>query len=263
MKSEIGASNGRQALQSTGYALFENAIDDASLVQLRDDLERVYRQRRAVQRRNGIANGMTGTCHHLLGEKNSLDALFAALPLHEIICEFFDGPYILNSFGGFLNRPVEADGYIGAVHRDVRTYSKNFKLMANMLIMLDDFTENNGATYLLAGSQNTEARPSDKNFFATAARAFGSAGDILLFDSRIWHAAGRNGSTKPRRALTLTFTRPFIKPQLDYPRYLGEAYIASLSSAARQVLGCDARVPATIDEFYQPPDRRAYKPNQG
>jgi hypothetical protein len=63
-----------------------------------------------VQCRNGIATSITGTCHHLIGENNSLDALFAALPLHNVMCSFFDGPYILNSFGGFLNRPIEADG---------------------------------------------------------------------------------------------------------------------------------------------------------
>lgn len=263
MKDGGHTDRAKEALQMQGYALFERAIDAELLDPLRTDLECLYRKRRTVQKRNGIAQGMSGTCHHLLGENSAMDRLMASLPLHDVIRWFFAGPYILNSFGGVLNDPAREDGYIAAIHRDVRTHSSEFKLMLNMLIMLDEFTTGNGATYLLPGSQNTAEKPNEKSFFAKADRARGMAGDIVLFDSRLWHAAGENRSAAPRRALTLTFSRPFMKPQLDYPRYLGDAYGASLPPAVRQVLGYEARVPETIDEFYQPPLRRAYKADQG
>jgi len=37
----------------------------------------------------------------------------------------------------------------------------------------------------------------------------------------------------------------------------------ALPPAVRQVLGFAAGVPATIDAFYQPPERRAYRSDQG
>jgi len=54
-----------------------------------------------------------------------------------------------------------------------------------------------------------------------------------------------------------------VKQQLDYPRALGDEFGASLSPVLRQVLGYNARVPASLDEWYQPPERRLYQKSQG
>ena len=89
------------------------------------------------------------------------------------------------------------------------------------------------------------------------------AGSIVVFDSNLWHAAGENKTERPRRALTLAFTRPFVKQQLDYPRALGVERAATLSPELRQLLGYNARVPASLDEWYQPPERRMYRRDQG
>jgi ectoine hydroxylase-related dioxygenase (phytanoyl-CoA dioxygenase family) len=100
-------------------------------------------------------------------------------------------------------------------------------------------------------------------FEQNAERATGQAGDIVLFDSRLWHAAAPNQSTRIRRALTLTFTPPFMKPQFDYPRALGYSEGAQFNPALRAVLGYDSRIPASLEEWYQPPDARFYKQGQG
>ncbi len=84
-----------------------------------------------------------------------------------------------------------------------------------------------------------------------------------MFNSNLWHAAGVNRSDRPRRALTLAFTRPFVKQQLDYPRALGYDRGDSFSPALRQLLGYNARVPSSLDEWYQPLDKRLYKRDQG
>jgi len=129
--------------------------------------------------------------------------------------------------------------------------------------MLDDFTEENGATYLLSGSHRMREKPADEIFFKDAVRATGPAGTMVVFDSNLWHAAGVNRTECPRRALTLAFTRPFIKPQLDYPRALGYDRGPSFSPALRQLLGYNARVPTSLDEWYQPPEHRLYRHDQG
>src|SRR5204863_434899 len=154
---------------------------------------------------------------------------------------YFQGPYILNTYGGVLNLPG-GGSYVGRVHRDQRTFSGDLHLMVQLLVMLDGFTEENGATWLLAGSHRMRDKPSDDEFFAGAVRAVGPAGSIVVFDSNLWHAAGVNRSGQPRRALTLAFTRPFIKQQLDYPRALGDERRDSFSPVLRQLLGYNARV---------------------
>ena len=106
-------------------------------------------------------------------------------------------------------------------------------------------------------------KPAEDVFFTSAVRAVAPAGSIVVFDPNRWHAAGINRSDRPRRALTLNFTRPFIKQQLDYPRAIGYERAESLSPALRQLLGYNARVPVSLDEWYQPPEKRLYKRDQG
>jgi ectoine hydroxylase-related dioxygenase (phytanoyl-CoA dioxygenase family) len=136
-------------------------------------------------------------------------------------------------------------------------------MMINMLVMVDDFTLENGATYLLSGSHLKDEKPSERNFYDRAERAIGKAGSILMFDSLLWHAAGINRTSAERRALTLAFTRPFQKQQMDYPRVLGYKAMDSFDEDLKQILGYNSRVPTSLDEWYQPPAKRFYRPGQG
>jgi ectoine hydroxylase-related dioxygenase (phytanoyl-CoA dioxygenase family) len=65
-------------------------------------------------------------------------------------------------------------------------------LLLNTLVMLDEFTPDNGATYLLTGSQKSGDKPTDEDFFSRADRALGPAGSIVIFNSNMWHAGGAN-----------------------------------------------------------------------
>ena len=134
--------------------------------------------------------------------------------------------------------------------------------MLNMLIMLDDFTIENGATYLLEGSHLIESEPSPANFFDQSTRALGRRGDVLFFNSNLWHAAGPNSTINKRRALTITFTKPFMKQQLDYCRALGLEKLDSVSDLVKQMVGYYSRTPTNLQEWYQKPEDRFYRPNQ-
>ena len=63
--------------------------------------------------------------------------------------------------------------------------------------------------------------------------------------------------------MAITWTRPYLKQQFDYPRYLGYGYGEGLSEKVRQALGYNARVPATLEEWYRPTDQRMYRVGQG
>jgi ectoine hydroxylase-related dioxygenase (phytanoyl-CoA dioxygenase family) len=59
------------------------------------------------------------------------------------------------------------------------------------------------------------------------------------------------------------FSRPLVKPQFDHPRAIGYDRMDSLTPLQCQVLGYYSRIPATLEEWYQPPQRRMYRPGQG
>lgn len=246
-----------------GWVLFDGAVPAALVERMKDDVRAKeaacadWMQRRAL----GAADG---AAHHILGGGTGLDAFMAALYLDAYLARWFGGPYILNSFGASVaRRGSEASSYLTRMHRDLRSHTGGYRLLINMLVMLDEFTLDNGATYVLSGSHRLAEAPEESAFRTQAERITGRPGSIALFDSNLWHAAGANQTDSARAALTLTFSRPFFKQQMDYPRFLGEDYMAGVPERVRQVLGYYSRTPASYDEWYRPREARMYRADQG
>lgn len=250
-----------EEMATRGWVRVPGVLEEASIASLGAALEDAEAECASVRKRRGMT-GADGSAHHLAVFRGPFLDFLARTPLDAVIRDYFGGPYILNSYGASVNRP-EVRSYLHTMHRDVRSFTRDIHLMLNMLVMLDDFTVENGATYFLSGSHQSPEPPEPAVFEQNSERATGRAGDIVLFDSRLWHAAAPNQSTRKRRALTLTFTPPFIKPQFDYPRALGYSEGAKFDPSLRAILGYDSRIPASLEEWYQPPEDRFYKPGQG
>lgn len=245
-----------------GWIVYEDAVDASLIEEIADSLDGSYEKRRQIQIKNGIAATMNGTLHHLV-EKDTFTLKF----LDQKYCagqikHFLQGNYILNSLGAVINLKGDMP-YVQNIHRDIRSYTGDYKLMVQMMVILDDFTLENGATYFLSGSHKREERPTDDYFYSNADRAVVKKGSIVLFDANVWHASGKNTTAGKRRTLTMAFTRPFFKPQLDYPRSLGYSFGEELNEDLRQVLGYNARIPENLQEYYQPVEKRMYQPGQG
>lgn len=260
--AEAALSDFQYAISQYGWVVYENVLTSELVEEIQNDLIVAYHVRRQVQIENGIEANMEGTLHHILERDN-----FGLHFLGQMFCdkemrEFLNGNYVLNGMSGVINRKDDRP-YVQNVHRDLRSFTGPLKLMIQMIVLLDDFTADNGATYLLSGSHKIDAKPDDEYFYKHADRAIAKKGSIILFDSNLWHAAGKNETDGPRRALTLSFTKPYFKPQFDFPRYLGYEFGATLQENLRQVVGYNARIPANLYEFYQPVHLRMYQPGQG
>lgn len=254
-------SNPQNVLAQQGWVLMEPALDPQFINSLIVELESAYARCREIQLQNGIGKDTPGTAHHLPAFKGAFIQLLQDLPYQTLIQDYFNAPFILNSFGGVLNNGQD-NSYVGRVHRDIRFYTGDLPLMLNMLIMLDEFTLENGATYVLSGSHRQLEKPEDALFYKQADRVCGMPGSCLFFNSNLWHAAGVNHTDLPRRALTLTWTRSCMKPQIDYVQLLGESFVSSLEESTKQILGYHARTPASLEAWYLPPESRFYRPGQ-
>jgi hypothetical protein len=248
-------------LADKGWALFPGVLDAATVAELSEDVDRVYDLCRAVQLRNGVAANMEGTAHHIAGHGGALDAFLDDFPLETWIERHFGGKSVLLAYGAAVN-PPGASAYTFKPHRDVRAFTGDYRLSLNMLVMLSDFTPVSGGTLILSGSHRVEAMPTGEAFEAGCEQIIGRAGDIVLFDSLTVHAGAPNRSDSRRRALTLVLGRPFMKPQIDWPRYLPQAFQARMSPKVRQLLGFNARVAASLEEYYQPEARWTFRADQ-
>ncbi len=252
-----------KAIAGDGWCLFPNVLDSETTAALRSDSLKWVDICREFQIRNGINADGDGTAHHSIGGDDSIDAFIDSHLFHPYLDLFFgSAPYILhacNPVGGLPNRV----NYVHNIHRDVRTYIPDYNMRMNVLVMLDDFTPENGATHVLTGSHRQAEPPAPEAFDRDFQRLTGPAGSVVLFNSYLWHRGGLNITDRARVALTLSYGPAYIKPQLDYARMLGEDYGEGLSKQTRQVLGYTSRVPTSLDEWYRPAATRLYRSDQG
>jgi ectoine hydroxylase-related dioxygenase (phytanoyl-CoA dioxygenase family) len=85
---------------------------------------------------------------------------------------------------------------------------------------------------------------------------------MLIFNSNVWHSSAPNKTQDHRRAIPITLSKSFMKQLLDYPRAIGYDKMDEFDLELQQLLGYHSRVPASLNEWYQPEDKRFYKKNQ-
>jgi hypothetical protein len=256
-------------IDEKGYVIVPSNWPDSLLSRLRDALGYACDECEKIQSRNQVGQlinetSLSGAAHHLLPFSDVFVELLEQPFYFPLIEHYLGGKVILNNAGGFINVGQGRYQHALSVHRDVRTVSQDYgKQMLLVLITLDEFTEENGATYLLPGSHRMPEKPTNEEFIANSVRAVAPAGTLVIFDARLWHSAGVNRTARPRRAITYGFTRPFFKPQFDYCRALGWDNVSKFSPHLQQVLGYFSRIPSNHDEWYRPMEERFYRRGQG
>jgi ectoine hydroxylase-related dioxygenase (phytanoyl-CoA dioxygenase family) len=158
--------------------------------------------------------------------------------------------------------PAGGTNYSHRVHVDCPRVVPGYITNIGIIAALDDFTEENGATYFLPTSFERLDQPSLEEFMKGAERVFPKAGDIVVFNARTWHLGGQNHSTEDRHALTINCCRSYMRQRFDYP-YMCEELGIQLSPLLRRIIGYNVRVPRSLQEYYVPDHLRLYLPNQG
>ena len=177
--------------------------------------------------------------------------------LNPFLESYFGGKYILNSFGG--NLLSKGASYANNIHRELRSFSGKLPLMLNTIVLLDNFTRDNGATWLMHRGHEWPHKPTQEEFDDYAFQIIGKAGDVVVWNSNLWHKAGENYTDSPRCSVTPEFSRPFFKQGFDYTQYVQDKH----SEYLKQVLGWYSRVPASLNDWYQKPKERFYRSDQG
>lgn len=250
-----------EALRSEGCAILENVFDTLTLSSVRAGLYDGLALVRATIGETTLKRA--GELGVIRAPMLASDAFFGLLE-NEGLLEIVDGALsqtaILHLQNGFALPPItpgdEAQFQL-RYHRDFPRLLNGFVCSINTLIAIDDFTAENGATIVIPGSHQSSSPPETAN----AIPAECAAGSVLVFDSTLWHAAGRNASRQDRCAVNQQFTHSFFKQQLDYVRCIGEERIHGLPPRTQQLLGWYTRVPESLAQYYS--EERVYRAGQG
>lgn len=104
--------------------------------------------------------------------------------------------------------------------------------------MLDDFTEENGATACIPESHKTLRRPElGEAEGLEMSVAVAPKGSIMFTNGAIWHQSRANLMDTPRVGLLGMYNRSVIYPQEDMPRQLTDDELAGESDVLKQLLG--------------------------
>lgn len=183
--------------------------------------------------------------------------------MHEVLSELLTNTCILYACTTSSMPARGGRNFSHRVHVDCPRIIPDYITNVGVILPLDDFTAENGATYFLPGSFTREDVPSDEEFFASAERVYPKAGDAVFFNARTFHYGGENTTETARHAITLNVCRSYMRQRFDYPRLMPSEIVEQLGEVGKRFLGFNVRMPSSLEEYYVPADQRLYKAGQG
>jgi ectoine hydroxylase-related dioxygenase (phytanoyl-CoA dioxygenase family) len=258
------------AVRSIGYAVVERVLDGDVLSRTRDAM---YRCRAAILTDIGedrlARAGELGVLRLMMKYEPVFFEFLRLRQLLAVVDAIVSPTAILHLQNGFILPSASAQNSAGrgrfqsTYHQDFPRVLNGYVASVNVFFSIDDFTSVNGATWVIPGTHQRAIPPADETRDANAVCVECPAGSMIVFDSTLWHAAGRNVSGGDRLAINHQFTRSFFKQQIDYVRALGDRVIVSLDPRTQQLLGWYTRVVTSLDEYYRPAEERLYRSGQG
>jgi len=168
----------------------------------------------------------------------------------DLVQKLIRNKFILNQQNGIINPPDETYNQ-GLWHRDLpyQHFVSSKPLAINALYCVDDFTIENGATFVLPGSHAREEYPSDSFVESKAKQIASAAGSFIVIHCMLFHRGGANRTSSRRRAVNHVYTTAFIKQQIDIPSALAGRTVRS--AAIADLLGFRYQIPRTVADFLE------------
>ena len=136
------------------------------------------------------------------------------------------------------------------LHRDMAQYQPYVAMnkdapraITNLMLALTDFTEANGATRVIPGSQHWDDFEDNGSPEMTIPAEL-NAGDAVLFGGKVVHGGGANVTTDEfRRGLTIPMQASILTPEEAYPLIVPMDVIRTLSPRVQKIIGFRSQYP--------------------
>ena len=217
---------GLASVRDHGLAIMPDVLTGAALDEARDALYRAAAHDRARSREQKFAlDHADDATNQRVWNLLSRDPIFADLAEHPLALAFVRAvlgwPALLGNISANITGPGGGEMVLHADQIFVPQPWPREAQGINVCWCLDEFTEETGATRMVAGSHllNRAPRPDDAEAPTIAIEA--PAGAIVVLDSRVWHKTGNNRSQGRRRAGVFSwYTRPIYRAQENWFLYL-------------------------------------------
>ncbi len=179
------------------------------------------------------------------------DEIFISLAtnknLLKILAHLIDGKFILNQQNGIINPPCESYNQ-GSWHRDFpyQHFISDTPLGINALFCIDEFTVENGSTFVLPTSHKVKNFPSQTYIRKNALQVTAKPGQFIILDCMTFHSGGYNYSDKARRAVNHVYTIPYFNQQIDLTKLLKNK---KLTPKQKDLFGFNSKNHSSVIEY--------------
>jgi len=244
------------AIDKEGYFISNKIFDDRFIARLKSELEA------AIERESAF---------HQTRKHKDYGMLLACPMYGGAFLELLENPEFIEPFNWAIGEtciiyvytsssmPPHSTNYSNRIHVDRPMLIPGFIESLACLIPLDDFTEENGATYFLPGSHKNTEQPDDGFFYKNAKRLIAEKGTVFYFNPRLWHSGGDNNTAQWRHSVGMAMIRPYLKQRIDLPRAMKGLDLSNVPENVLQKLGFYAQPPTSLEEYYAPPDKKPYR----
>lgn len=234
-----------ERLKTDGYTIVEGVLDDAGLAEVRAGLAPLLGRWTG---RNAFEGFATERVYTLAARGRIFEQTCIDERLLTLIGDYLAPRFLLTASQAICIHPGEA---AQALHYDDSFYPLRRPrppLSMSVVIAIDEFTETNGATVVIPGSQHW-----DDAEFAEVRDAYAAgqphprlkeaipavmpAGAAVVFQGTLIHGGGANRSAAPRLALTHQYCENWLRTQenlyLEVPREI----VRTLTPKLQELLG--------------------------
>jgi ectoine hydroxylase-related dioxygenase (phytanoyl-CoA dioxygenase family) len=226
------------SLDRDGYVAVEDILSAAELDRARDDMRRVLAT--TPGGRNPFEGANTKRVYALFAKTRAFDGP-ATHPLVLGVLDRVLGHCQLSAPTGIEIGPGEVAQIL---HHDDAIYPlprPHGEVVLNTMWALDDFTEANGATRMVAGSHRWINEQPDETTPTTAAEM--PAGSVLFYLGSVWHGGGANTTDRARLGVILEYVASWLRPQENHFLAVPRAVAATLPETLQELLGYNIRPP--------------------
>lgn len=249
----------KQQLDEKGFVIFPNLIDSEWLKQLQDTFDKLLKEEgdgagTEVHQEKGAPR-----LSDLMNKGKVFDGTYTHPKVLAAVYYIIKGEFKVSAMNG---RDVQQGYGLQALHEDwndsfftkeeaqhlknngaYREPSDPFHV-AISLWMLDDFSEDNGATRVVPCTHRMKA----PQFYLEDRKAdhpdqvliTGVAGTVAVMNSHLWHGGTNNMNGQRRRVLHPYYVAKQFEQQQDQKKYIRKETYERISPAARYLLDVDS-----------------------
>lgn len=231
-----------QLIDGPGFVLIPNLVDAAEAAQARS---------RALE----IAASPSASTLGRRNEKNGQQHIRGLLEHGEIFERLVQHPSLIEIAEAMLGDDMTLGAYSArilypgatemGVHIDYPYWAMRGPftlqppLMMQVIWMLQDFTEQNGATLVAPRSQLRCTRPNREDFAREAIKITCAAGDAIISHGLLWHDTSQNHTQDPRVALLINYGLKVIRPLDSEIAKVPPEVLQRATPKLRQLLGLE------------------------